>query len=82
MKGGGSLRLIKPVGSYVALYAPDLYDFTDYEQDFTNKNCQNTIEAWLTDQNFIAVTSLEDIKEDFEGEVMLYCTEYEAEQVS
>ena len=71
----GSLVEIEPLGEYKIIFSENVYDFNEYEGvvDITS---QDAILCWLENQNYRCVLNRNEIPNDFKGEVMLDCEEF------
>lgn len=81
-KGGSLLKieLLNNLG-YSIIFSENVYDFLEVTEHIKDTSNSEEIIQWLEKQSYKKVYSIEEIPQDFRGEVMLYCEEYEVKNI-
>ncbi|EMV7294664.1 hypothetical protein AADF95_004512 [Vibrio alginolyticus] len=75
---GQVVKVTVPEGlDFTLIYSPNVSDFNEIECHVNNTEDQNEVHKWLDSQSYCILKNSYELPEDFSGEVMLYCSQFE-----
>ncbi len=76
----GCVAEIYPIGDYHIIFSEEIIDFNDHSPEFDHN--PKAIKVWLSTQNYQLVNDINDIPEEFKGEIMMHCVSYKVKVLS
>lgn len=78
---GPFVGIIEPVGSHKLIASEEVDDFIEIYRQVSREANEAAVENWLSQMNYVCLDHLSLLSDDFRGEVMLFCQNYEAKAV-